>query len=303
MITFNKEKDFISIIAPSSGCLDAENKLKEARMILVKRGFKVLVDDKIFTKAFVKDELPFFAAPKTERLRMFKEAMENPEVKIIWAFRGGYGCSEFAQECFDIKMAGDKILIGYSDITILHLLLNQRYNMPSIHGSVLTSLLSPNNQDIQEIINIIEGKDSKIALTPINKTNENNIEGKVSGGNLTVLTKMIGTKLHPQTEGKILILEDVNEKGYAIHRNLMQLKNAEIFDNVKAVIFGDFTNSDGNETISIEAFCLDHIPQISTYYALGIGHSQVNHPFIMNHETVIESNYLNFTSPFKVMVS
>ncbi|MFY9590346.1 LD-carboxypeptidase [Rickettsia endosymbiont of Halotydeus destructor] len=297
---FNKETDFISIIAPSSGCYDAEDKLEEARKILLEQGFKVLVDDKIFTKA--SDELPFFVAPKTERLRMFKEAMENPEVKIIWAFRGGYGCSEFVEDCFDIKMIENKILIGYSDITILHLLLNQHYNIPSIHGSVLTSLLPPNNQNIQEIINILKGKDSKIALTPINKTDENNIVGKISGGNLTVLTKMIGTKLHPQTDEKILILEDVNEKGYAIHRNLMQLKNAKIFDNVKAIIFGDFTNSDRNETISIEAFCHNHIPQLSTYHVLGIGHGQVNHPFIMNHEAVIKDNYLNFTSPFNVSI-
>ncbi|WP_253307897.1 MULTISPECIES: LD-carboxypeptidase [unclassified Rickettsia] len=299
MITFNKETDFISIIAPSSSCRDAENRLEEAKKILVERGFKVLVDDKIFAG----DELPFFAAPKTERLRMFKEAMENSEVKIIWAFRGGYSCGEFAQECFDIKMAGDKILIGYSDITVLHLLLNQYYNMPSIHGSVLTSLLPSTNQDIQEIINIIEGEDSKIAVMPINKPNENNIVGKVSGGNLTVLTKMIGTKLSPNLDKKILILEDVNEKGYAIHRNLMQLKNAGMFDNVKAIIFGDFTNSDGNETISIEAFCRNHIPQLPTYHALGIGHGQINHPFIMNHEAVIEGNYLNFTSPFQLIGS
>ncbi|CEO17372.1 Murein tetrapeptide carboxypeptidase [Rickettsia monacensis] len=67
--------------------------------------------------------------------------MENEQIKIIWAFRGGYGCGEFVEDCFNIKQKGDKILIGYSDITVLHLLLNNHYNIPTIHDSVLTSLL------------------------------------------------------------------------------------------------------------------------------------------------------------------
>ncbi|ABV79531.1 LD-carboxypeptidase [Rickettsia bellii] len=295
-IIFNKQQDFISIIAPASGCPDAQDRLAKSIEMLNLQGFKTLVDDKIL----VGDELPFFVAPKAERLRMFKEAMENEQVKIIWAFRGGYGCSEIVEDCFNIQKKGDKILIGYSDITALHLLLNGHYNIPTIHGSVLTSFLHPVNQDINSILNVLKGEDSRIALSPINKINDNPIEGKILGGNLTVFSKLIGTSVNLKTNN-ILLLEDVNEKGYAIHRNLVQLKNAGIFDGIEAIIFGDFTSGDENIELAIKSFCLNHIPNIKTYRAEGIGHGTVNQPVIMNHEVVISGNYLSFSSPFEMM--
>ncbi|WP_341786694.1 LD-carboxypeptidase [Rickettsia endosymbiont of Cantharis rufa] len=339
-IIFNKQQDLVSIIAPASGCPDARGKLKEAIKMLALHGFKTLVDDKIFSR----DELPFFAAPKEERLRMFKEALENEQVKIIWVFRGGYGCGEFVEDCFNLNKKGDKILIGYSDITALHLLLNNHYNIPTIHGSVLTSLLTPTNQTIMPIINVLKGEKGKIQFTPINKISEENITGKITGGNLTVLTKLVSTSLRihshsytslshphtslchsresenpekiildprfhgddnkiPQYNKKILLLEDVNEKGYAVHCNLVHLKSADIFNDIEAIIFGDFTK--GGEVVeqAIESICLKHIPNIETYKAVRIGHGEVNHPVIMNHEVIISRNILSFTSPFKIIES
>ena len=296
-ITFNKQRDFISIIAPASGCPDARDKLTKAIKMLNLKGFKTLVDEKIFTG----NELPFCAAPKGERLRMFEEAMENEEVKIIWAFRGGYGCSEFVEDCLNIKPKGDKILIGYSDVTVLHLLLNNHYNIPTIHGSVLTSLLPPTNQDIMPIVDILEGKRSEVQLKPINKVSEENIIGKITGGNLTVFSKLIGTSIDLKS-GNILLFEDINEAAYAVHRNLVQLKNAGIFNNIEAIIFGDFTGGDGFVEQAIKSFCLDNIPNIAAYKGVGIGHGVVNHPVIMNHEVMISNNVLSFSSPFKIVV-
>lgn len=292
-ITFNKQKDFISIIAPASSCPDAQDRLDKSIEMLNLQGFKTLVDEKML----VGDELPFFVVPKAERLRMFKEAMENERVKIIWAFRGGYGCSEFIEDCFNIQKKGNKILIGYSDITVLHLLLNGHYDIPTIHGSVLTLFLYPVNQDVNAILNVLKGKDSKIVLLPINKISANPITGKILGGNLIVLSKLIGTSINLKPNN-ISLLEDINEKGYAIHRNLVQLKNAGIFDGIEAIIFGDFTEGDENIELAIKIFCLKHIPNIKTYRAEGIGHGKINQPVIMNHKVVIRGNYLRSSSPF-----
>ncbi|HJD62549.1 MAG TPA: LD-carboxypeptidase [Rickettsia endosymbiont of Degeeriella rufa] len=274
-MTFNKQKDFISIIAPASSCPDAQDRLAKSIEMLNLQGFKTLADDKMLAG----DELPFFAAPKAEMLRIFKEAMENEQVKIIWAFRGGYGCSEIVEDCFNIEKKGDKILIGYSDITALHLLLNGHYDIPTIHGSVLTSFLPTVNQDINSILNVLKGEDSKIALLPINKINDNPIEGKILGGNLTVFSKLIGTSVNLKTNN-ILLLE---------------------FDGIEAIIFGDFTSGDENIELAIKSFCLNHIPNIETYRADGIGHGAVNQLVIMNHEVVISGNYLSFSSPFEMM--
>lgn len=99
----------------------------------------------------------------------------------------------------------------------------------------------------------------------------------------------------------ILMFEDINEKGYAVHRNLVQLKNAGIFDSVEAIIFGDFINGDEHIEQSIKSFCLNHIPNIACYKAKGIGHCQINKPIILNHEVIISNDILSFTSPFEII--
>lgn len=102
-------------------------------------------------------------------------------------------------------------------------------------------------------------------------------------------------------KGNILLLEDINEKAYAVHRNLVQLKTAGTFECLEAIIFGDFTKGDEFVEQTIKSFCLNHIPHIEAYKAHEIGHGEVNHPVIMNHEVIINSNVLSFTSPFEIV--
>lgn len=275
----------ITIIAPASSCKDANQKLQQAIELLQAKGLEVVVKEDILTE----NELPFFAAPRAIRLQGLREALLNPEVKIILTFRGGYGCTEIVFDCMNIKPVGQKILIGFSDITALHLLFNQHYNIASIHGAVLTSLFT--EQVVDQIIANLNGKETKLALKPINAKTDK-IKGKITGGNLTVFCNMLGTKLHPDTNGKILILEDVNEKSYQVHRHLVHLKNAGIFADVKAVIFGDFIKS--NETLesAIDHFCFNHIEHIPTYRVTGIGHGEVNYPIVFGVDAIIESKQL-----------
>jgi len=294
---FDKQKHLVSIIAPASACGDSEVKLAEGIKLLENYGLKTIVDKRIFSY----DSLDFFASSKEIRLETFAKALINENVKIIWAFRGGYGCSEFIDDCLDIKPVGTKILIGYSDLTSFHILFNQHYNMPSIHGSVITSLLpSGQGQDINYIIDVLDGKEMQIDLQPITSHFNNSIIGKTIGGNLTILCTMIGTKLHPQTNKKILILEDVNEKGYHIHRHLMHLKNAGIFDELNAVIFGDFIKGDHLIDSAIEHFCYNHIKHIPSYKASNIGHGKVNYPIILGNIAKIQANKLIIPSNFSL---
>lgn len=297
MTNFNKEKDFIAIIAPASGCPEAFIKLQEIKKKLEIQGFyNLLIDDRIFSN----ETLKFFSAKKEIRQEIFINALLDPKVKIIWAFRGGYGCDEFIFDCLDIKPVCPKILIGYSDLTSVHLLFNQQYNMKSLHGPVLTSLLPPHYQELNSIIEVLSGKEACIALKPLNKIITPKIDGVTIGGNLTILTTMIGTKLHPQTNDKILIVEDVHENGYRILRDLMHLKHAGIFQKLRAIIFGDFTLSDENMESAILYFCENHIAAIPAYQASGIGHGKVNHAIVMNQEAIIEDNYLKVASPFSL---
>jgi len=297
MITFDQNKDLVAIIAPASSCEDAQSMLESAQKLLAANGFKSIVYDNIFTP----DELPFFAAPYSTRFEHLKKALSDPKVKIIWAFRGGYSCSELIEDCLKITPSRPKILIGYSDITVLHSMFNQHYKIPSLHASVLTSLLNNQQHTLPAIISALKGEEIKIPLQPLQNQTTNKINGQLTGGNLKVLCTMLGTKLQLKTKDKILVLEDVNEKAYQIHRHLVQLKNAGVFSHLKAIIFGDFIKGDDIIWPAIRHFCQNHIPHVPAYQAEGIGHGSNNHPLVLGHKAIIDANHLTGISPFRLI--
>lgn len=295
-LNFDKSKDCIAIIAPASKCADANLWLLEIENLLKIHGFKYNIAEKIFEDS----NLPFVAANKENRINGLKQALQDPKVKIILTFRGGYGCTEIMLDCMQFKLVGEKILVGFSDITALHILFNQSYSLPTIHGSALTNIL--NNNDFERVLGVLKGEDINLKLQQINNPHgQSSISGSVTGGNLTILCNLIGTPLAPQTDNKILILEDVNEKGYHVHRHLIHLKNAGLLQNLKALVFGDFTKSDQHLEIAINDFCFNHIQSTPTFRAQGIGHGEVNTPFILGSKATIEKNLFIQKSIFKLI--
>jgi muramoyltetrapeptide carboxypeptidase len=302
MIEFDKAKDKLAIIAPASGCRDSQGqmdkaqsfaRLQETISFFKQNDFKCIYDEQIFAG----DSLEYFAAPREERIKQLKAALEDPDVKIISAFRGGYGCLDIVFDCLDIIPSGPKILIGFSDITILHLLFNQHYKFPSIHGV----MNAQNQKMLGEVISVIAGSDISIELKSISSAVKGaKITGEMFGGNLAVLCSMIGTRLNPNTIDKILFLEDTGEKGYQIHRHLLHMYQAGLFNGVRGLVLGEFTESDQNIELSIKAFIDEYLPNIPVYKTNYIGHGQINHPIVIGAMGVIEDNRLTVSSPFKL---
>jgi muramoyltetrapeptide carboxypeptidase LdcA involved in peptidoglycan recycling len=108
---------------------------------------------------------------------------------------------------------------------------------------------------------------------------------------------LIGSKLTIDTNDKIVFLEDVNEKGYHVHRYLLQMKNAGLFSGAKALIFGDFANSDDKVIPSIKNFCSEHLT-IPAFTTQGIGHLESNYPIIIGGDAEIRNRNLTVKSPF-----
>ncbi|PCJ29063.1 MAG: LD-carboxypeptidase [Rickettsiales bacterium] len=318
MIKFDREKDKVAIIAPASGAndddgvLDVEKsmeKLGVAMNLFQNAGFRCEYDDKIFAG----DSLGYFAAPRAERLRQLKNALEDPEVKIISAFRGGYGCSEIVFDCLDVNPSGAKILIGFSDITVLHFLFNQHYNFPSIHTLVNDSY----KHMFGDVLSVLSGGDITLDLTPLNDAATSAtdalvpstttaisapaISAEMLGGNMTLICSLLGTKLHPNISGKILFIEDVNEKGYRIHRSLMHMHNAGLFKEAAAVIFGDFTKADKHAEATLRVFSAEYLGGIAAYKTTGIGHGRVSHPITIGGSGKIEGNQLVVSSSFELI--
>lgn len=312
--TFDRRFDEVAIIAPSSGCHEAKSKLLAGRELLGSHGFKCKYNQNILSGH---PGLGYFASAKEQRSLELQEALLDPKVGIIWAFRGGYGASEIV---FDFiynnlipynrgtalkKTLRPKILIGFSDITVL-LLLWQRLKMPAIHASVITSLTDRQPAMLEQIIAVLSGKAMSLNLVPMNDkasligSNDSELKGEITGGNLTVICHMIGSKLTLKTKDRIIFLEDVNEKGYHVHRHLLQMKHAGLFDGVKALILGDFADSDDRLDSSLADFCATHL-LCPAFRASGIGHMVDNYPIVMDADSQIKNNNLVITSPFKLI--
>lgn len=303
MITIDRKKDKVAILAPSSACRDeagnfdltaSENRLQVAVSLFEEYGFSCTYDKKIFAGG----SLAYFSTHKEERLRQLIAAIEDPKVKIISMFRGGYGAGEIVFDCLKIKPPCQKILIGYSDATALHFLFNQCYGFPSIHGVV-----SENHKHmISNVVSVLEGKLAKFTMQPWNELAQisSNISGQVIGGNLTLICNMIGTKLHPDTANKILFIEDVNERGYQIHRHLLHMSNAGLFKHVRAVILADFTESDKHLDASIKHFISNYLNLVPVFKTEGIGHGAINYPLALGEIGHINNLIFSVESPFEL---
>jgi len=303
MIKFNKKSDKIAFIAPASGCNDKSGsldlkksleRLEKTIKIYEKKGFICVYDKAIFTQG----KLGYFAAPRAERLKQLRNSILDPEIKIIASFRGGYGCTEIVFDCMDIEPTTPKTLIGFSDITALHFLFNQKYKLPTIHGAMGFD----HSDMIEELVDVIGGKEIGFKLEAINNSSKNcgSIIGKMAGANLALITNIIGTELHPNFKDKIVFIEDVNEKGYHIHRSLMHMKNAGLFVGAKAIIFADFTNSNDHVEETLLEFSEEHINDIAVFRTTGIGHGKINRPVIIGGRAEISELKLKITSPFEL---
>lgn len=229
-----------------------------------------------------------------ERAEILKKALSDENNDIIWALRGGYGTAKVVEELYDdkefmLQMKNRKThpyVIGYSDITALHLFLSQEFGWKTIHGSVFAEITdkTKSKKNFQIISNIFDGtKDIKIyGLEPLNEsaTKVNEIHGKITGGNLSIIQTSIGTRWQIDSKDKILLVEDCNEEPYKIDRILNHLKSARILDSVKAVIIGDLNNSSNETKKIVKNFAKNmSVP----FYSINIfGHSTYNYPFVYN---------------------
>mgnify|MGYP001588236488 FL=1 len=188
-----------------------------------------------------------------------------------------------------------KILIGLSDISSLHVVLNQKWKVPSLHASLLDRLalekLSAEN--IHELRQVLENPDYVTVfdnLVPLNKPALvlKKIKAQVVGGNLMVVTSTLGTPSQIKTKNKILFLEELCERSYRVDRCLHQMKQAGIFDEVCAVVFGDFIDCDEpNKENHIQVTLKEFFGKLKVPAFTGIeaGHGDRQRPLFFNTET------------------
>jgi len=266
-----KEGDIVDIIAPSSFC--SKKEAKEGVRYLQSLGLQVRLPKDLVRPDFV------YANSYENTLRQMKYAFYAKDSSAIWALRGGSGGFRFMEELKSWKKPSKvKVFVGISDTTFIHLFLNQHWSWPSLHAPMISMLGRRKKganevKERRDIENVIFGKKEEVVFSGLIPMNEaakkyRNIHGLVGGGNLCIVESTTGTKYSPSFEGKIVFLEDIDERGYAIERSIEHLRNAGIFKGVRAVIFGDFVGGQERNGSDLTIPALKRFAQRSSFPVL-----------------------------------
>jgi muramoyltetrapeptide carboxypeptidase len=231
--------DSVDVIAP--GFPTTKEELDQAIRFVESLGLKPIVPKDLFG-----DDL-ICSQAKSIRLKHLKTAIYKSPSKAIWCLRGGYGALQMAPEILKWPVPKkNKVLIGYSDVSTLFQIWNQKWNMPTLHGALLDRLgkgdLPPEQVDC--LINVLFGKIQKVnyPLIPINLNAKKtkSIKAQIWGGNLTVITSAVGTPTAMKPKGQMIFFEDTGERAYRVDRMICQLEQSGFFKNVKAILLGNF---------------------------------------------------------------
>lgn len=275
----------ITIVAPSSGF--SEKGGERFRAIAAALGVT-------FPKtALNRKAVPYHANSDDARLQHLAAALADPGTEVIWAALGGYGSGRLLADLAKLPAPSKKIIIGYSDITFLHLYF-QKLGWRTVHAPLFGEIASSrkDTDTFRRLAELLAGRIDDLryeGFIPRNaaaRRMQNPVRGAVTGGNLTCVTAAVGTPWALDAAGKIVFLEDVKEPGYKIDRMLTQLDNAGHFRGVKAIIFGTFTAGDENTAYALERFARTcSVPVFSSDL---FGHGPKNYPLIFNAPAVLE---------------
>jgi muramoyltetrapeptide carboxypeptidase len=184
----------------------------------------------------------YFAGSPQMRLSDLHHAFAGGEVRAIFSTRGGYGSNYLLDELdLDLIAESPKPLIGYSDLTALHLWLLDQIQLPAFHGPMLSADFA--HQDgvhLPSLRAAFSGHAYNLgAEEGLRSLRPGKARGILYGGCLSILVSLLGTPYEPQTEGKLLFIEDVNAKPYQIDRMLWQLRQAGKMEGVRGIVFGE----------------------------------------------------------------
>ena len=227
--------DRIALIAPSSPF--EEDKFEKARGLVEARGYTLSAGAHAFTRK------GYLAGTEGERAADLIDAICDPDVSAIMCIRGGYGSGRLLPWLPFSKLESKaKILIGFSDITFLHLAFSSRMRWTTFHGPNLLDL-GDGAERCNSVLRALEGEASfSWTLQEHNIWRRGSVKGPIIGGNLTCLSHLLGTPYLPDFRGALLLVEDCSEALYRLDRMFTQLKLAGILDQIGGLILGEFTD-------------------------------------------------------------
>jgi muramoyltetrapeptide carboxypeptidase len=277
-----KKGDTLGVIAPSSSLPD--HVVEKAVKNLEGLGFKVILSKN------ARAEKGYLAGTDAQRVEDFHWAFSNKSIDAVWCIRGGYGATRILPMIdFNIVKKNPKIFIGYSDITALHVAIYQKTGLVTFHGPVGTS--DYNEYTKPNVWNILTNPTPQYKLihSEENLKKDSNLykpeviaagkcQGQLIGGNLSLLSAMDGTPFALKNlKGKILFMEDIDERPYRVDRMLTQMLQSHDLRQLAGIALGIFEGCNpktDERSLSLMDCFKDRLGNlgIPVYYGLSFGH-------------------------------
>lgn len=232
---FLQQGDTIGIIATAR--FITSEQWQYAKGVIDSWGLKIKLAENIFKPSFQ------LAGNVEERTQSFLSLWKDNDVKALLVARGGYGTIHTIDEILPF-LNNSKWICGYSDVTVLLNACTNK-NIACIHSTMPISFEHATAEALENLRRALFGESFLFEWNE-KQIQTGNTEGKIVGGNLSVIYSQLGSATQLKTEGKILFLEDVDEMLYHVDRMLTALKRAGMFKNIQGLILGGFTQMRDN---------------------------------------------------------
>ncbi len=306
------EGDAVAVIAPATVVSDPDD-IARAEEAAQYYGLKIIFGESLLKGSGYKTRTV------EERIKDLHSAFSDKDIKAVFCIRGGYGSGTLLDKInYDLIKRNPKIFAGYSDITAMHLAINKYSNLLTFHGPMMLSTFTEytdinfkNAMFTTQPLGLLKNPDAKNNFRtkhPIRTIVPGTAKGSLTGGNLSLISSLMGTPYEIETKGKILLIEDVGEEPFRIDRMLNQLRLAGKLQVAAGIVFGNFTDCDYSSPYSSRSWdyslgeSIDNVMKdipVPAFYGLDFGHTadQLTLPLGLEVELDTSAGTLFFNEP------
>jgi muramoyltetrapeptide carboxypeptidase len=227
----------VTVSGPVRGEEDIERAVENVELF----GWTAVVGDHVLARD------GYLAGTDAQRLDDLNRALRDDTVDAVWCIRGGYGAMRILDGlAYDALRRRPKAVIGYSDVTALHAAIGRECNIVTYHGPTARSSITLFSRNSLERA-LVFGDDPCGAAHSARTIRAGTARGRLMGGNLALVSALVGTRYALELDQAILVLEDVNEPVYRIDRMLRQLLMSGALSRIAGLAFGQCTACDDAE--------------------------------------------------------
>ena len=249
-----KQGDKVFLVCASSPILEED--IEKCKEVVKKLGFEPVLGESLF------ENIGGYMAGMPEiRVKDLHRAFSDNEVKGIFCVKGGFSASQLLDKLdYELIRNNPKVFVGYSDVTNLNIVFNQKCNLGTFHGPMVKSNMFSDFNDFtkKSFLDVLDkkkgerwkfknpmdeesGVEKEISLLYKKNFENKKISGEIIGGNLSIIVTTLGTDYEIDTKGKILFIEEIEEEISRIDRMMTHLKYAGKFEDCNGVLFGNFS--------------------------------------------------------------